>query len=242
MRCGRCWGELDDKKIRLTEITVSTANATAKGLKNRIFSPGQGRAGFRRRLRPSSEPIRSMPNNRARGVGWEIIGPYRMGVRQRRAEKLVPASGSCQIDEIEFIVAVGVCARRPPNRAIRHVSVPTSSRQNPRKPTRSNELIHTGGIRCCPCPSAGGPCSIFQLLRSKCSTIAPAILYCSSTVSARRIPRTRRRPCRRPITTERRSSSALLHVGGDDGTKRNRCHGRAQSQGRVCELVHTRVT
>jgi hypothetical protein len=31
-----------DKKIRLTEITVSTANATAKGLKNRIFSPGQG--------------------------------------------------------------------------------------------------------------------------------------------------------------------------------------------------------
>jgi hypothetical protein len=38
-------GELDDKKIRLTEITVSTANATAKGLKNRIFSPGQGRRG-----------------------------------------------------------------------------------------------------------------------------------------------------------------------------------------------------
>jgi hypothetical protein len=34
-----------DKKIRLTEITVSTANATAKGLKNRIFSPGQGRRG-----------------------------------------------------------------------------------------------------------------------------------------------------------------------------------------------------
>jgi hypothetical protein len=30
---------------RLTEITVSTANATAKGLKNRIFSPGQGRRG-----------------------------------------------------------------------------------------------------------------------------------------------------------------------------------------------------
>jgi hypothetical protein len=37
--------DLTDKKIRLTEITVSTANATAKGLKNRIFSPGQAAAG-----------------------------------------------------------------------------------------------------------------------------------------------------------------------------------------------------
>jgi hypothetical protein len=44
-RSGPIEGELDDKKIRLTEITVSTANATAKGLKNRIFSRGQGRRG-----------------------------------------------------------------------------------------------------------------------------------------------------------------------------------------------------
>jgi tripartite-type tricarboxylate transporter receptor subunit TctC len=35
----------ENKKIRLTEITVATENATAKGLKNRIFSPGQGRRG-----------------------------------------------------------------------------------------------------------------------------------------------------------------------------------------------------
>jgi hypothetical protein len=35
----------ENKKIRLTEITVATENATAKGVKNRIFSPGQGRRG-----------------------------------------------------------------------------------------------------------------------------------------------------------------------------------------------------
>jgi hypothetical protein len=38
------WPNLE-QKIRLTEITLSTENATAKGLKNRIFSPGQGRRG-----------------------------------------------------------------------------------------------------------------------------------------------------------------------------------------------------
>jgi hypothetical protein len=35
----------EKKKIRLTEITVSTANATAKGLKNRIFSLDKAAAG-----------------------------------------------------------------------------------------------------------------------------------------------------------------------------------------------------
>jgi hypothetical protein len=38
-------GARADQKIRLTEITISTGNATAKGLKNRIFSPGQAAAG-----------------------------------------------------------------------------------------------------------------------------------------------------------------------------------------------------
>jgi hypothetical protein len=40
-------------------------------------------------------------------------------------------------------------------------------------------------MRCGPCPSRVGPCSIFQLLCSRCSTIAPAILCCSSSVTDR---------------------------------------------------------
>jgi putative tryptophan/tyrosine transport system substrate-binding protein len=41
----RAFGDKFSTSRRLTEITVSTENATAKGLKNRIFSPGQGRRG-----------------------------------------------------------------------------------------------------------------------------------------------------------------------------------------------------
>jgi hypothetical protein len=81
-------------------------------------------------------------------------------------------------------------------------------------------------MRCGPCPSHAGRRSTVQLLCSRCSTIASATLCCSSSDSVRRIPRMRRRPSRRPIRTLSRSSSALLHVIGQAGTKHERCQDR----------------
>jgi hypothetical protein len=64
----------------------------------------------------------------------------------------------------------------------------------------------------CPCPSAGGPFSIFQFVLSRCCTIALATLCCCSSVNVRRMPRTRRSPARKPMTTDTLNSSERVHI------------------------------
>ena|SRR6266576_2260914 len=76
----------------------------------------------------------------------------------------------------------------------------------------SDRRQHHLAMRFGPCPSRIGPCSIFQLVLSKVLVDASGRLCCSSSVSERRMPRISERPLRRPITTLRRRSSALLHM------------------------------
>jgi arylformamidase len=59
----------------------------------------------------------------------------------------------------------------------------------------------------------------------RCPTIALATLCCSSSVRERRMPRTDFNPARKPMTTERRRSSARPHAGG-----KNRLRTKATSE------------